>query len=81
MLKKQNQARPKLTKEEKRAINAAIMRAKGGNKKEKSAQDTIPYQRMYPDGICRVIRLSVYNIERKELVNVDYIPTLEASGK
>ena len=54
MLKKQNQARPKLTKEEKRAINTAIMRAKGGNKKEKSAQDTIPYQRMYPDGICRV---------------------------
>lgn len=54
MLKKQNQARPKLTKEEKRAINAAIIRAKGGNKKEKSAQDTIPYQRMYPDGICRV---------------------------
>lgn len=28
-----------------------------------------------------IIRLSVYNIERKELVNVDYIPTLEASGK
>ena len=54
MLKKQNQARPKLTKEEKRAINAAIIRAKGGNKKEKSAQETIPYQRMYPDGICRV---------------------------
>lgn len=54
MLKKQNQARPKLTKEEKRAINDAIIRAKGGNKKEKSAQDTIPYQRMYPDGICRV---------------------------
>ena len=54
MLKKQNQARPKLTREEKRAINAAIIRAKGGNKKEKSAQDTIPYQRMYPDGICRV---------------------------
>lgn len=54
MLKKQNQVRPKLTKEEKRAINAAITRAKGGNKKEKSAQDTIPYQRMYPDGICRV---------------------------
>ncbi|RXI40166.1 conjugal transfer protein TraE [Clostridium tetani] len=54
MLKKQNQARPKLTKEEKRAINAAIIRAKGRNKKEKSAQDTIPYQRMYPDGICRV---------------------------
>ena len=54
MLKKQNQVRPKLTKEEKRVINTAIMRAKGGNKKEKSAQDTIPYQRMYPDGICRV---------------------------
>lgn len=29
----------------------------------------------------KIIRLSVYNIERKELVNVDYIPTLEAAGK
>jgi hypothetical protein len=24
------------------------------NKKEKTAQDTIPFQKMYPDGICRV---------------------------
>ena len=24
------------------------------DKKEKSAQDSIPYERMWPDGICRV---------------------------
>ena len=54
MLKKQNQGSPKLTREEKRAINAAIVRARGESKKEQSAQDTIPYERMYPDGICRV---------------------------
>ena len=54
MLKKQRQDSPKLTREEKRAINAAIVRARGNNKKEQSAQDTIPYERMYPDGICRV---------------------------
>ena len=54
MLKKQRQNSPKLTIEEKRAINAAIVRARGESKKEQSAQDTIPYERMYPDGICRV---------------------------
>lgn len=54
MLKKQRQNSPKLTREEKRLINNAIVRARGNNKKEQSAQDTIPYERMYPDGICRV---------------------------
>ena len=54
MLKKQRQNSPKLTKEEKRAINTAIVRARGESKNEQSAQDTIPYERMYPDGICRV---------------------------
>ena len=31
-----------------------IARANRTGKKEKSAQDSIPYQRMWPDGICRV---------------------------
>ena len=31
-----------------------IARANRSDKKEKSAQDTITYQRMWPDGICRV---------------------------
>ena len=46
--------RPKLTRADRKEINAAILRARRKDKKEKSAQDTIPYQRMYPDGICRV---------------------------
>lgn len=46
--------RPKLTRADRKEINAAILRARGKDKREKSAQDTIPYQRMYPDGICRV---------------------------
>ena len=44
----------KLTGAEKKQIEAAIARANKTDKKEKSAQDSIPYQRMYPDGICRV---------------------------
>ena len=44
----------KLTREEKKQIEAAIAKAKGTDKKELSAQDSIPYQRMFPDGICRV---------------------------
>jgi hypothetical protein len=43
----------KLTRAQRRQIAAAIQRAKG-NTKEISAQQSIPYQRMYPDGVCRV---------------------------
>ena len=31
-----------------------IARANRSDKKQQSAQDSIPYQRMYPDGVCRV---------------------------
>ena len=41
-----------LTHEDRKQIEAAIARAKGKN--ELSAQDSIPYEQMYPDGLCRV---------------------------
>ena len=44
----------KLSRNEKRQIEAAITRAKQQDKKYNSAQDSIPFQRMFPDGICRV---------------------------
>ena len=44
----------KLTRAEKKQIEAAIARANRSDKKAISAQDSIPYQRMWPDGICRV---------------------------
>ena len=44
----------KLTREDRRRIEAAIAKAKWTDQKEVSAQDSIPYQRMFPDGICRV---------------------------
>ncbi len=44
----------KLTRAEKKQIEAAIARANQTDKKQKSAQDTITFQRMFPDGICRV---------------------------
>ena len=44
----------KLTRADRKEINAAILRARKTNKKEKSAQDSIPYLRMLPDGICHV---------------------------
>ena len=44
----------KLTRAEKKQIEAAIARAKQQDKKKKSAQDSIPFERMWPDGICRV---------------------------
>ncbi|MBQ6999734.1 MAG: ATP-binding protein [Oscillospiraceae bacterium] len=44
----------KLTRSERRQIEAVIAKANRTDKKEKSAQDSITYQRMWPDGICRV---------------------------
>ena len=50
----QTKPKRKLTRSERKEIEAAIARANRTGKKEKSAQDSIPYQRMWPDGICRV---------------------------
>ena len=44
----------KLTRAEKKQIEAAIARAKNQDNKKKSAQDSIPFERMFPDGVCRV---------------------------
>lgn len=47
------QKRVKLTRAEKKQIAALMKQAKGDGKKH-TAQQTIPYDLMYPDGICRV---------------------------
>ena len=44
----------KLTRADRRQIEAAIAKANRTDKKHKSAQDHIPFQRMFPDGTCRV---------------------------
>ena len=44
----------RITGADKRQIEAAIANAKRQDKRHKSAQDSIPFQRMFPDGICRV---------------------------
>ena len=44
----------KLSRRDRREIEAAIARANRTDRKEQSAQDSIPYERMWPDGICRV---------------------------
>ena len=46
-------AKRKLTRAEKKEIAAIIQRAKGDGKPH-TAQQTIPYIQMYPDGICHV---------------------------
>jgi hypothetical protein len=45
--------RAKLTRRDKKQIAAAIARAKRNHKSPYSAQETIPYQSMWPDGVCR----------------------------
>ena len=44
----------RLTGADKRQIEAAIANAKRQDNRHKSAQDSIPFQRVFPDGICRV---------------------------
>lgn len=44
----------KISKADKKLIEAAIARAKNKDKHKKSAQDSIPFERMWQDGICRV---------------------------
>ena len=44
-----------LTSRERKEIDDAVRRARGTERKQPAtAQDSIPYQRMWPDGICRV---------------------------
>ena len=44
----------KLTRAEKKQLKELLERNQPNKKQPHSAQDTIPFQRMWPDGICRV---------------------------
>ena len=44
----------KLSRADRKQIESAIARASRTDRKEQSAQDSIPYERMWPDGVCRV---------------------------
>ncbi len=48
------QTKKKAVPRRRKQIEAAIARANRTDKKKKSAQDSIPYERMWPDGICKV---------------------------
>ena len=43
-----------LTKAEQKQVKEIIKRAQKSSKTPKTAQDSIPFLRMYPDGICKV---------------------------
>ncbi|MDO5398207.1 MAG: ATP-binding protein [bacterium] len=43
-----------LSRADKKAIDTAIRKAKKEDKKQMSAQDSIPFQQMFRDGICKV---------------------------
>ena len=55
----------KLTRAEKKQIESIIRQAKGDGKAH-TAQQTIPYLQMYPDGICRVMPRSRSRNQRRE---------------
>ena len=43
-----------LTRKQQKEIKNVIEKAKRDNGVPQTAQDSIPFQRMFPDGICRV---------------------------
>ena len=43
-----------LNRKQQREIKAVVERAKKDNGIPQTAQQSIPFQRMFPDGICRV---------------------------
>ncbi len=49
-----NKEKIKLTRAEKRQLQALMRSRQQRKKPPHSVQETIPYQRMWPDGICRV---------------------------
>ena len=52
----------KLSRADKKQIEAAIARANRTDKKGKSAQDSIPYERMWPAGICHILYNGIQHI-------------------
>ena len=51
--KAEKPAKRKLTRTERKQIEAVIRRAKGDGKAH-TVQDSIPFQNMFPDGLCRL---------------------------
>ena len=50
----EKQPRVKLTREERKQLNAVLVRVRKKNNGPATAQETIPYLRMYQDGICQL---------------------------
>ena len=53
-MKTKEKGKIKLTKAEKKQLRALVRQRQQQKKGPYTAQETIPYQRMWPDGICRV---------------------------
>ncbi|MDD2458016.1 MAG: ATP-binding protein [Eubacteriales bacterium] len=67
-MSKQKTIPRKLSRTERQRIETAIAKAKSEGKIPATAQQTIPYQRMYPDGVCRVTdRLYTRSIQFQDI--------------
>ncbi len=65
-----------LTSRERKEIDAAVRRARGAESKQPAtAQDSIPYQRMWPDGVCRVSDTLYSKTVRFEDINYQLAPS------
>ena len=56
----------KLSRAEKKQIAEVIRQAKGDGKAH-TAQQTIPYIQMYPDGICKVSAFTICAIQQLQI--------------
>jgi hypothetical protein len=69
-----NPVKRKLTRAEKKQIAAVIRQAKGDGKAH-TAQQTIPYLAMYPDGICKVAQRKYSKSIAFEDINYQLAPS------
>ena len=67
-MKTKDKEKLKLTKAEKKQLRALMRQRQQQKKGPYTAQETIPYQRMWPDGICRVTdRYYTKNIQFQDI--------------
>ena len=59
----------KLTRAQKKEIDAVIRKYKGDGK-PRTAQATIPYEAIYPDGVCRIDEYMKRHLEIKLISSI-----------
>lgn len=69
-----------LNRKQQREIKAVLERAKKDNGIPQTAQQSIPFQRMFPDGICRITDSFYTKTIQFQDINYGYFCTIHHAG-